>query len=89
MLKSYGGDKALRASTFSAFVNVVDEACRMRLDTRKVHLGTAFTQSTSLSNPLGPLSLFGIVDHEGGSSSDDFTTTKVRNRLEIVVLPCR
>ena len=54
MLKSYGGDKALRASTFSAFVNVVDEACRMRLDTRKVHLGTAFYAVYVSVQPLRP-----------------------------------
>ena len=41
-LKSDGGDKALRASAISAFVNVMHEARRMRLDARKMHLGTAF-----------------------------------------------
>ena len=42
IIASNGGHEALRASAISAFVNMVHEARLMRLDARKMHLGTAF-----------------------------------------------
>ena len=53
MLFSNGGDKALRASAISAFVNVMDEACRVGLDARKVHFGTALYAINIFVQTLG------------------------------------
>jgi len=39
---SDGGDKALRASAISAFVNMMHEAWRVWLGAGKAHLGVAF-----------------------------------------------
>ena len=41
-LFSKGGDKALRATEISAFVNVMDKTRFVRLDAGKMHLGTTF-----------------------------------------------
>ena len=66
-LFSNGGDKALRASAISAFVDVMDEACRVGLDARKVHFGTTlyainiFVQTLGLALPVWHYSTIIVV----------------------------